>query len=289
MKRMDKALQSVMSNHRQENYAGPLSSTSKGGHTGNVNNLYNSQVRNANIFMPYGISSRGMAGMKAQAVVNDNSESVIVGVYDPSRPQVGDGEICIYSSANASVYLSATGDISIETKAGSIDVKSSGMINITNTKKGSLNIDTAGNVGITTAAGYSIVVGLYTDDSGEGDEEEQIDGITIVAEDAKITIDGTNGEIKVSKEDTAAVVHITEEDDIKIVSQELVGVEVMHDENINVYNSVASVNIDETGKIDVKNNQATLTMGEDGKITIDTPQNVEFNCKEFKVNGVTVP
>ena len=130
MRRIDRELKSISTDHRQENYSGQLSSTNSGGRTGNVNNLYNSQVRGAIITMPYGISSGAPSGIKAQTVVNDNSSSVIVGVYDPSRPSVGAGEICIYSSSKARVYLSNKGDVSIKTDGGNIDIKDSGVINI---------------------------------------------------------------------------------------------------------------------------------------------------------------
>lgn len=122
MRRLDKALSSVGSNHRQENYMGPLASTDAGGHKANVNNLCNSQVRNAKTVMPYGVSSRAPSGMKAQSVVNDNSDSVVVGVYDPKRPQVGTGEVCLYSAGGCTVYLLSTGIISIESGNCSLDV-----------------------------------------------------------------------------------------------------------------------------------------------------------------------
>ena len=122
MRRIDKALQSVDNRHRQENYVGPLASTSAGGHNANVNNLYNSQVRDAKTVMPYGISSRPSSGMKAQTVVNDNSDSAVVGVYDPARPKVGVGELCLYSAGGCSIYLSATGVISVTSGDASLDV-----------------------------------------------------------------------------------------------------------------------------------------------------------------------
>lgn len=122
MRRIDRALQSVDNKHRQENYVGPLASTSAGGHNANVNNLYNSQVRDAKTVMPYGISSRPLSGVKAQAVVNDNSDNVVVGVYDPKRPAVGVGELCLYSSGGCSIYLSSTGIISIVSGDSNIDV-----------------------------------------------------------------------------------------------------------------------------------------------------------------------
>lgn len=270
MRRIDHALQDVTKDHRRESYAGPLASTSGGGHKANINNLFNSQVRDALTVMPYGISSRSLSGVKAQTIVNDNNDHIMVGIYDPSRPAVSAGEICIYSCANASVYLNAGGDVSVETSGANADFKKSGAINIYNTAKGSIGIDAAGNIGISTAEGYSIIVGLYADESADGGEE-QINGITMVINDIKVTFDGETGEIKIAKEETAAVVHITEDNDIKVESQELCGIEIKHDEDVTVYNS-----------------QATMKLGNDGKIQIETSNNIEFKCAEFKVNNQTM-
>lgn len=280
MRRLDKALQSVTNNHRQENYVGPLSSTAGGGHNGSMNNLYNSQVRNSKVFMPYGVSSRPFSGVEAQAVVNDNNGTVIVGVYDPSRPKVGVGEICLYSSGGCSVYLSATGDISVRTNNGDIDIRQSGAIQIYNSK-GSVAIDAVGNIKSTNSKGYSSIIGLYADESADGDGEDIVDGITLQAGDVKVTFDGVTGEIKILKEETTgitiseqneitifkdetgAVISVTEENDIKMVSNETTGIEIMHDENIKAYNSIASASISNNGKI-------------------------EFKCTEFKVNDQTM-
>ena len=160
MRRFDRALRSVNNDHKQENYAGPLASTTSGGHSGNVNNLYNSQVRDAMMFLPYGLSSRPISGMKAQAVVNDNSDHGIVGVYDPMRPAVKVGETCLYSSANTSIFLSIEGNISIETNGANVDLRKSGAIDMYN-KNGHVNIDKDGNIGIMNKDKYSIVVGQY--------------------------------------------------------------------------------------------------------------------------------
>lgn len=300
MRRIDKALKSVQNNHRQESYAGPIASTSGGGHTASVNNLHNSQVRNAKVVMPYGISSSPFSGMKAQAIVNDNSENVVVGVYDPSRPAVGAGEVCIYSSGGNQVYLSNNGDISIHTNSADIDLKASGAINIYNSN-GSVNLDAAGNVGMSNSDGYSVMVGLYADESSEGGEggegEEQVNGITLVAGDTKVTLDGETGEIKITKEkttgitisetneisifkdETAAVLSVTEENDIKLVSNEEIGVEIIHDGDVKAYNTEASATIGKDGKIDI-----TTT----NDIKLNTTGKIEFQCTEFKVNDQTM-
>ncbi|MCM1269368.1 MAG: hypothetical protein NC247_01915 [Ruminococcus flavefaciens] len=270
MRRIDHALQNVTQDHRRESYAGPLASTSGGGHKANINNLYKSQVRDALTVMPYGISSRSLSGVKAQTIVNDNNDHIMVGIYDPSRPAVSAGEICIYSCANASVYLNSGGDVSVETSGANADFKKSGAINIYNTAKGSIGIDAAGNIGISTSEGYSIIVGLYADESADGGEE-QVNGITMLINDIKVTFDGETGEIKIAKEETAAVITVTEDNDITMVSQELCGVEIKHDENVKMYNS-----------------QSSVTVKNDGKVMIDAANNIEFNCSEFKVNGQTM-
>lgn len=137
MKRFDRALRTVNSDHRQESYIGPLASTNSGGKDANVNNLYNSQIR-AKSIMPYGISSRPCGGLKAQTIVNDNSDSTMVGVYDPNRPNVGVGEICIYSMGECSIYLSADGKVTVRSHSNIVEVGSS---DITIRSGGNVNID----------------------------------------------------------------------------------------------------------------------------------------------------
>lgn len=121
MRRIDRDISSVDVGHKRETYIGPIASTSNGGRDTNVNNLYNSQINSKSV-MPYGISSRGMSGMKAQTIVNGNSDNVTVGVYDPNRPDVGVGEICLYSSGGCSIYLSSNGAISIDACGCGIDI-----------------------------------------------------------------------------------------------------------------------------------------------------------------------
>lgn len=167
MRRIDKALQSVNNRHKQENYVGPLASTSAGGHNANVNNLYNSQVRDAKTVMPYGISSRPFSGVKAQTVVNDNSDNIVVGVYDPSRPKVSVGEICIYSSGGCSIYLTSTGEILIESGNTRIVVNGSniqidGSINISE----DVEINGDANIGKNIEVGGSINVDKDIDING---------------------------------------------------------------------------------------------------------------------------
>lgn len=139
MRRIDKTLQSAGSSHRQENYIGPLASTSSGGHNANVNNLYNSQVRNAKMMMPYGVSSCPPSGIKAQAIVNNNNDNVVVGVYDPSRPMVNTGDICLYSSGGCAVHLSSLGEVSINNGSASIKMNPSGGITISSPSEVSIN------------------------------------------------------------------------------------------------------------------------------------------------------
>ena len=151
MRRIDKALQSVDSRHRQEGYVGPLASTSAGGHNANVNNLYNSQVRDAKTVMPYGVSSRPPSGVKAQTIVNDNSDNVVVGIYDPARPKVGVGEVCLYSAGGCAVYLSANGIITIESGNNRIVVSKSS-ISINGSVDISEDVGVDGNINISKDA-----------------------------------------------------------------------------------------------------------------------------------------
>lgn len=299
MRRIDRALQSVTNDHRRENYSGPLASTGAGGHSASVNNLYNSQVRDAMTVMPYGISSRPFSGMKAQTVVNDNSSNTVVGIYDPSRPKVNTGEICLYSSGGCSIYLSKGGDVSVKSNGAEVDVKRSGAVNISN-NKGSLSMDVGGNCKMSNSDGYSIMVGLFQDESsdGESDGEEQVNGITFTANDVKATFDGETGEINIIKEETtgikisetneisifkeetAATISISEENDIDIKSGETIGINIKNDGAISAYNDVASATIKNTGEVNIVTTK---------DIKFDTTGNIEFKCKEFKVNDVTVP
>lgn len=114
--------------HRREGYAGPLISTGNNGRSANVNNLYNSQVRDAQMMMPFGISSRPYSGVRAQAIINSNNDSSVVGVYDKNRPDVEVGEICIYSDGENMVYLKKDGSISISTHKSDIECRKNGDI-----------------------------------------------------------------------------------------------------------------------------------------------------------------
>lgn len=141
MRRLDRVVQSVNSSHKRESYIGPLASTNAGGHNANVNNLHNSQVRDAKTIMPYGISSRAPSGVKAQAIVNGNNDNTVVGVYDKNRPEVDVGEICLYTEKGGnSVYLQKDGTITIKNKKASISLNpDSG--DITMRTEGNINID----------------------------------------------------------------------------------------------------------------------------------------------------
>ena len=54
--------------------------------------------------------------------------------------------------------------------------------------------------------------------------------------------------------------------------------------NIASFASASKHNEDVT----VYNSQATVKLKNDGKIMLDTSNNIEFNCAEFKVNGQTM-
>lgn len=190
VRRIDQALKSVDSSHRREAYIGPLASTGGGGHSAKVNNLYNSEVRGKSV-MPFGISSRAMAGTKAQTIVNDNSDNVVVGVYDPARPHVGVGEVCLYSTGGCSIYLSADGVVSVESggcsldvepdritmnrgnaeitiKSGDIDIKS-GDTSIQINSKGGVTIETSKGVGIKATEDVTIETEGNVDVTTTGD------------------------------------------------------------------------------------------------------------------------
>jgi hypothetical protein len=86
--------------------------------------------------LPYGISSRGMAGMRAQVIVNDDSNNTVVGVYDPNRPDVEVGEVLLYSIGSATIHLTKNGVIAVRTGIATLNIQSDG------------HIDIAGNVNI---------------------------------------------------------------------------------------------------------------------------------------------
>lgn len=234
MRRIDKALRSVNKNHRQENYTGPLASTSAGGHNASVNNLYNSQVRDANTVMPYGISSRPFSGIKAQTVVNDNSDSVVVGVYDPSRPKVGVGEVCLYSAGGCSVYLSATGVVSVTSGNSSLDV-SKNMIGISSgnaqvqIKNGDVTIKSGDtSIKINSSGGITI-------DTEKSIEVKSVEDITLETK-GKVGIT-TVGDISVKTEGTTS---IESTGDMMIKSNGTINMESAGDINMKCSNLVVN-------------------------------------------------
>ena len=142
MRRIDKAMVKAGGSNKIGGYCGPLASTDNDGHIANVNNLSNSQI-DGQLMMPYGVSSKPKKGIMAQVVVNGDDSNAVVGVYDSKRPKVKTGEVCLYSSGNAKVYLTKDGDISIKSGSSSISMDKNGNININGTVNitGSLKVN----------------------------------------------------------------------------------------------------------------------------------------------------
>jgi hypothetical protein len=120
MKQFGREASNIHSEHKREGYIGPTASTGNGGKSMNVNNLNNSQLRGLLTMAPYGISSRGKAGMKAQVIVNDNSNNAAVGIYDPNKPEVEVGEIVLYSTGGCTIYLDKDGNITMTSGSAKI-------------------------------------------------------------------------------------------------------------------------------------------------------------------------
>lgn len=270
MRRIDQALRSVANNHRQENYVGPLTSTRSGGHNANVNNLYNSQVRDARTVMPFGISSNPLSGVKAQTVVNDNSDNVVVGVYDPSRPPVGAGEICLYSTGNCTVYLSSGGIVSIESGSSNIDVERN-KISIYNgsseieIKSSDINI-MSGDTNIQIKNSGDIII-----DSAGKVEMTAAEDITVK----------TDGELDIT---TIGDTNIETEGKIGITAVGDISVETEGKTNIK---SVGDVMIETEGKTDIKS-VGDMAIKSDGNIGMESAGNVEMKCSNLVVNNQTM-
>lgn len=115
MRNFGREISSTNSKKTRDGHIGRISSVDKGGKSMNVNNLNNSQLRELMNVSPYGISSCGKSGMRAQVIVNDDSNNVVVGIYDPDKPEVEVGEIVLYSIGGCTVYLDKDGNITMTT------------------------------------------------------------------------------------------------------------------------------------------------------------------------------
>lgn len=87
-----------------------ISSTPDGGKVINVRSGADSEFRDVKTMSPYGISSLAVEGMMIQVMINDGNIT-IVGVYDPSKPDVAPGETIIYSKYGQRIELKADGNI----------------------------------------------------------------------------------------------------------------------------------------------------------------------------------
>lgn len=105
------------------------------------------EIRDNMIMTPYGVSSTTMAGLPMQTIVNDNDNTVSVGVFDPNRPKVGGGEVCLYSAAGTHVYLKIDGSIDILTPLGhKIQLKQDTSLNIETPTAGSMYFSSGGDI-----------------------------------------------------------------------------------------------------------------------------------------------
>lgn len=128
MRNIGRDMRTMGSEHRRDGYIGPIASTGSGGKLMNVNNLNNSQLRDLLNMSPYGISSRGNSGMKAQVMVNDDSNNAVVGIYDPDKPEVDVGETILYSDGGCIIYLDKDGNINMSTGEAKISMNKNGSI-----------------------------------------------------------------------------------------------------------------------------------------------------------------
>lgn len=70
-------------------------------------NATDSQFANARNVQPYGVSSRAPAATPVMVVpVGGNSSNVnLIGVHDPAKPAVNDGEVMFYNATGQRIYL----------------------------------------------------------------------------------------------------------------------------------------------------------------------------------------
>lgn len=100
---------------------GTISSMLTGGKKANVKTTSQSEDREVNIMMPYGIASFGFNGMKAH-ILKTGKHSSIVGLFDSKRPKTKKGEVIIYTRDGTHIKLDNNGNI---------DIKCDGKVNIT--------------------------------------------------------------------------------------------------------------------------------------------------------------
>ena len=93
----------------------------------NGQNHSDSEIRDLNFALPYGISSSGLSGMRIQIITNDNDNNVSVGVIDKNRPKVKPGCIIIYDKSGSSISLNGDGSITIN--ANNIKINGNMIVN----------------------------------------------------------------------------------------------------------------------------------------------------------------
>jgi phage gp45-like len=76
---------------------------------------------NLRILHPYGLASRPSAGMECvvMPIANDPTHLNILTQNDINRPQIQDGEVCLYGPEGQVVYLNAAGEIHQGSQAAS--------------------------------------------------------------------------------------------------------------------------------------------------------------------------
>lgn len=91
---------------------GTISSILTKGKKANIKTTSNSEERDVEIMLPYGIASFGFVGMKAHILKTGNKSS-IVGIFDNKRPSTKKGEVVIYTRDGTSIKLDNDGNIEI--------------------------------------------------------------------------------------------------------------------------------------------------------------------------------
>ena len=92
---------------------GIASSIGGDGRVLNGQNSRDSEMRDLDIALPYGISSSGVDGIRVQIITNDNRNNVSVGVIDGNRPPVRSGCLILYDKSGQRILLNGDGSISL--------------------------------------------------------------------------------------------------------------------------------------------------------------------------------
>lgn len=92
---------------------GVASSIGGDGKVINGQNTSDSEVRDLNVALPYGISSSGIDGIRIQIITNDNQNNVVVGVIDENKPPVKSGCLILYDKSGVRIKLNGDGSIQL--------------------------------------------------------------------------------------------------------------------------------------------------------------------------------